>query len=33
MILFDTPTSHPSRYVCRECAKEEGMIDEDEGEE
>lgn len=23
MIWFDTPTSHPSRYICRECAEEE----------
>ena len=30
MILFDTPTSHPSRYICRECAEEEGMIDDEE---
>ena len=32
MIWFDTPTSHPSRYICRECAEEEGMIDEEEEE-
>ena len=32
MIWFDTPPSYPSRYICRECAEEEAMIDEEEEE-
>jgi hypothetical protein len=29
-IYFDSPTSHPSRYICPCCAEEEGIEKESE---
>jgi hypothetical protein len=31
-IYFDTPTSHPTRYICPCCAEEEGIEKESEVE-